>query len=107
MQSQSPTTRPYVVTVIPDTPTETTPTTVVDVLIGSVSMAAVLLCVALVLGVVFGGLRVGYQKWFGSKQSRSVPIAVLHAPASTFPNLTPSRPRAPIEMYKDFTTLCR
>jgi len=88
VQSQSPTTRPYVVTVIPDTPTETTPTTVVDVLIGSVSMAAVLLCVALVLGVVFGGLRVGYQKLFGSKPD--------HMPAvSPYDRARPQPPEPP------------
>ncbi len=59
---QSSISRPYVVTVIPDRPTETKVTTVSDVLIGSVSMAGVLLAVALVLGVVFGGIRVALKR---------------------------------------------
>lgn len=59
---QSSLSRPYVVTVIPEKPTEAKVTTVSDLLIGSVSMAALLLGVALVLGVVFGGIRVALKR---------------------------------------------
>jgi hypothetical protein len=60
---------------------------VVDVLIGSVSMAAVLLCVALILGLAFGGLRVGYRKLFEP--------APDHMPAVTPFDYSDRQPPAP------------
>ena len=72
---QSSLSRPYVVSVIPDTPAETTQTTVADLLIGSVSLAAVLLAVALVLGLVFGGLRVGYLRLFPKQPDHMPPVS--------------------------------
>jgi hypothetical protein len=80
--------RPYVVTVIPDTPAEATPTTVGDLLVGSVSLAAVLLGVALVLGIVFGGLRVAAKKLFPSRDSHMPPVSPF-APDSTLPPSPP------------------
>ena len=59
---QSPPQRPYVVTVIPERPVEAKVTTVSDLLIGSVSMTTLMLGVALVLGVVFGGIRVALKR---------------------------------------------
>jgi len=59
---QSSLAHPYVVTVIPDKPAEAKVTTVSDLLIGSVSMAAALLVVALVLGAAFGGVRVALKR---------------------------------------------
>jgi hypothetical protein len=58
--------RPYIVTVVPDTPAEARSTTVSDVLIGSVGLAGLMLGVALVLGVVFGGLRLAVRRYFPS-----------------------------------------
>lgn len=81
---QSSLSRPYVVTVIPDTPAEATQTTVADLLVGSLSLAAVLLAVALVLGIVFGGLRVGYLKVF-SRQPDHMPPVSPYEPESTPP----------------------
>ena len=58
---QSSTSRPYIVTVVPETPTEATPTTVSDLLLGAASMAGVMLGIALLLGVVFGGVRLAIR----------------------------------------------
>ncbi|MFO7301324.1 MAG: hypothetical protein DIU54_002810 [Acidobacteriota bacterium] len=72
---QSSLSRPYVVSVIPDTPVEAEQITVADLLIGSVSMAGVLLAVALVLGLVFGVLRVGYLKLFTREPDHMPPVS--------------------------------
>lgn len=81
--------RPYVVTVIPDTPAEAQQTTVSDLLIGSVSMAGLMLGVALVLGLVFGGLRLAFKHHFSSGDDHMPPISPFE-PDSTLP---PSSPR--------------
>ncbi len=81
---QSSLSRPYVVTVIPATPTEATPTTVSDLLIGAVSMAGVMLGIALVLGVVFGGVRLAIRRYFPSQQDHMPPVSPFE-PDSTLP----------------------
>lgn len=62
MQSTSP--RPFVVTVVPETPAEATGLTVGELLVGSVGMAGVMLTTALVLGVVLAGVRVVTRRMF-------------------------------------------
>jgi hypothetical protein len=83
-----PESRPYVVTVIPATPTEARTTTVSDLLIGAVSLAAVLIGVALVLGVVFGGLRLAFRKYFPSRDDHMPPVSPFE-PDSTRPPTPP------------------
>ena len=65
----------YVVTVVPATPTEATPTTAADLLIGAASMAGTMLAVALVLGVVLGGMRLGYRKYFPQGEDHMPPVS--------------------------------
>ncbi|ODS53270.1 MAG: hypothetical protein ABS36_15230 [Acidobacteria bacterium SCN 69-37] len=72
---QSSLAHPYVVTVIPDKPAEAKVTTVSDLLIGSVSMAAALLVVALVLGAAFGGVRVALRRFRSSDPDRLPPVS--------------------------------
>lgn len=62
MQAAPP--RPYVVTVIPDTPTPAREFTISDLLVGAVSMAAIMLVAALVLGAVTAGVRVAFKRLF-------------------------------------------
>ena len=81
---QSSLSRPYVVTVVPETPTEATPATVTDVLIGAASMAGVMLGIALVLGVVFGGVRLAIRRYFPSHQDHMPPVSP-YEPDSTAP----------------------
>lgn len=81
---QSSLSRPYVVTVIPETPTEAKPTTVSDLLIGSASMAGVMLGVALVLGVVFGGVRLALRRYYPTRQDHMPPVSPFE-PESTNP----------------------
>ena len=82
--------RPYVVTVIPDTPAEAQEVTVSDLLIGSVSMAGVMLGVALVLGLVFGGIRLAFKRRFSSGDDHMPPISPFE-PESTLPPSSPPR----------------
>jgi hypothetical protein len=72
---QSTLSRPYVVSVVPATPTEATPTTAADLLIGAASMAGVMLAVALVLGAVLGGVRLGYRKFFPPGEDHMPPVS--------------------------------
>jgi hypothetical protein len=81
---QSSLSRPYVVTVVPATPTEVEPTTVTEVLLGAVSMAGVMLGIALVLGVVFGGVRLAFRRYFPSQQDHMPPVSP-YEPDSTAP----------------------
>ena len=81
---QSSTSRPYIVTVVPETPKEATPTTVSDLLFGAASMAGVMLAVALVLGVVFGGVRLAIRRYFPSQQDHMPPVSPFE-PDSTVP----------------------
>lgn len=81
---QSSVSRPYVVTVIPATPNEATPTTVSDLLIGTVSMVGLMLAVALVLGAALGGIRLAIRKYFRTEADHMPTISPL-GPDSTLP----------------------
>jgi hypothetical protein len=85
---QSAPSRPFVVTVIPAEPTEATPTTVSDLLVGAVSMAGLMLGVALVLGVIFGGLRLAFNRRFASQPDHMPPVS----PFEPDPTIPPSSP---------------
>ena len=87
---QSSLSRPYVVTVVPATPAEAQQSSVGDLLIGALSMAALLLAVALVLGVVFGGVRVAFRRYFPSDRDRMPPVNPFE-PGSTHPPSSPPR----------------
>lgn len=87
---QSSLSRPYVVTVIPATPTEARPTTVADLLIGAVSMAGLMLGVALVLGLAFGGLRLALKRYFPSGSDHMPPVSPFE-PDSTTPPSPPAQ----------------
>jgi hypothetical protein len=80
--------RPYVVTVIPATPTETRTVTVTDLLVGSVSLALVMVGVALVLGVAFGGVRLFYKRRFQAQGDHMPPVSP-YEPDSTVPPSSP------------------
>lgn len=73
-----------VVTVIPATPAEARTTTVSDLLIGAVGMAGLLLGLALVLGALFGGVRVAIKRYFQSQPDQMPPISP-YEPDSTDP----------------------
>jgi hypothetical protein len=78
----------YVVTVIPDTPAEAINTTVTDLLMGVISMTAVMLMVALVLGVMLAGVRVALRRLF--------PPAADHMPGiKPYDSESPLPPSAP------------
>ncbi len=72
---QSAPSRPYVVTVIPAAPVEAKTTTVSHILVGSVSMAGLMLGLALILGVVFGGLRLAFRRRFQAQPDRMPPVS--------------------------------
>jgi hypothetical protein len=86
---QSSLSRPYVVTVIPAAPTEARTTTVSDLLIGSVSMAGLMLGVALVLGVVFGGIRLALKRYFPSGGDHMPPVSPFEPDSTTSPRSSP------------------
>jgi hypothetical protein len=81
---QSPQERPFVVTVIPDRPAEAKVTTVSDLLIGAVGLAGLMLAFALILGVVFGGLRLALRRSFPSGSDHMPPVRP-YDPDSTHP----------------------
>ena len=87
---QSSLSRPYVVTVIPATPAEAQPTTVSELLLGAVSMAGLMLGVALVLGVVFGGLRLAFRRYFPGGGDHMPPVSP-YEPESMPPPSSPPR----------------
>ena len=86
---QSTLSRPYVVTVIPETPREATPVTVSDLLLGSVGMAGVMLSVALVLGLVLAGVRIAIRRAFPQVADHMPSVNLLDAGAP----LPPTSPR--------------
>jgi hypothetical protein len=86
---QSSLSRPYIVTVVPEAPTEATPTTVSDLLVGAVSMAGFMLGVALVLGVVFGGVRLAIRRYFPSHQDHMPPVSPFEPDSTTPPSSHP------------------
>jgi hypothetical protein len=87
---QSSLSRPFVVTVIPATPVEAQQTTVSDVLVGAVSMAGLMLVVALALGVVFGGARVMFKRRYQHGGNHMPPVSPFE-PDSTLPPSSPPR----------------
>lgn len=86
---QSSLSRPYVVTVIPDTPTEAQQTTAADLLIGAVSMAGLLLSVALVLGLVFGGIRLAIRRFFPAGGDHMPPVSPFEPDSTSRPSSPP------------------
>lgn len=62
MQSTPP--RPYVVTVIPETPREASVTTVSDLLVGALGLAGLMLSIALLLGVGLALIRIVLRRLF-------------------------------------------
>lgn len=85
---QSTLSRPYVVTIVPETPPETAQTTVADVLMGSIATAGAMIAVALILGLVFGGIRLAFRKYFPPRADHMPPISPFepeHIPPSSSP----------------------
>jgi hypothetical protein len=74
---QSSLSKPYVVTVVPETPAEATGLTVGELLVGSVSMAGVMLTAALLLGIGLAGVRVVMRRRFPPVTDHMPPISAL------------------------------
>ena len=66
-------TQPMIVTVVPQTPAPAT--TVGDVVLGSLGVAGSLVLIALVLGVVLGGVRVGWNRLRPSTGDHLPPVS--------------------------------
>lgn len=87
---QSPSPPPYIVTVIPETPTEATDATVADLLIGVASITGLMLAAALVLGAVLAGIRVAWRRAFPPVTDHMPPVSQLKS-ESTLPPSSPPR----------------
>jgi hypothetical protein len=70
---QTPSNQPFVVTIVPETPSEGM--TVPDLLIGSMGITGVLVLVALVLGVLFAGVRLGWNRLHPASDDRLPPVS--------------------------------
>jgi hypothetical protein len=70
---QNPDARPLIVTVTPQTPAPAT--TVGDVVLGSLGVAGSLVLVALVLGIVLAGVRVGWNRFHPSTDDHLPPVS--------------------------------
>lgn len=73
---QSSLSKPYVVTVVPETPAEATGLTVGELLVGSVSMAGVMLTAALLLGIALAGVRVVVRRLSPPTADHMPPISM-------------------------------